>query len=94
MKIKLGVGAVVAALLLWFFWPKKAVGRVKSELEIDADVYSPTFGEPIDRTSPVDTGTDYGPPVPQKSIWSRTFGRQATMDELNAAAAAALDGGT
>lgn len=50
-KYAAGAGAVVAAALLaWWFWPRAgraAVGRVKKELEIDANVYSPTFGEKI-----------------------------------------------
>jgi flagellar basal body rod protein FlgC len=36
-------GALAAVLLLWKF----AAKRVTSTLEIDANVYSPTFGEPI-----------------------------------------------
>ena len=73
-------GAVAAAgLLVWWLWPKKAIGRRKQELTIDADVYSPTFGEPI-----------YGPqlPTPLPGRVAVSDEMQRLIDQSNAAIAA------
>jgi hypothetical protein len=54
----MALGAGLAGFLAWYYWPRApAVVRLKkSELVIDDDVNSPTFGLPVDPM--------YGPPVP------------------------------
>lgn len=47
-KYAAGAGALGVIGLLWYFWPKKtSPARMVKTLEIDADVYSPTFGLPV-----------------------------------------------
>lgn len=76
-KQKYAAGAAVAAagLLAWWLWPKK-VARRKSELTIDANVYSETFGLPL-----------FGPPAP-RADGAINPDMQRLIDESNAAIAA------
>jgi hypothetical protein len=46
-QTKLAVAAGLALLAWWLSSRAKTVGRVSSEIEINADVYSDHFGEPI-----------------------------------------------
>lgn len=47
-QTKLVVAGGLALLAWWFSSRARKVGRVSSEIEINADVYSPGFGDPID----------------------------------------------
>lgn len=77
------LAVAIAAVLAWLLWPRRAPARVKKELLIDSNVYSPTFGLPLDDIEPEEP--------PTNSIFSRTFGRQATIDELNERATSILN---
>lgn len=54
------------ALLAWLLTPK-AVGRRTTEIEIDADVYSPTFGEPIAKDDPAAWNPELRRPVDESA---------------------------
>jgi hypothetical protein len=45
---KIAVAAGLALIAWWLSSRARKVGRVSSEIEINADVYSPGFGDPID----------------------------------------------
>jgi hypothetical protein len=47
-QTKLVVAGGLALLAWWLSSRARKVGRVSSEIEINADVYSPGFGDPID----------------------------------------------
>ena len=52
MQTKIAVGAGLA-LVAWWLSRSSGPGRRTTEIEIDANVYSPTWGEPIANDKPV-----------------------------------------
>jgi hypothetical protein len=75
-KLLAGGATLGIAGLVWWFWPRSAKktsagARVSSELVIDDNVLSPTFGLPL-----------YGPPAPAVAV---NPDMQRLIDQSNAA---------
>jgi len=79
-KVAIAAGILGTGLLVWWYWPRApAVVRLnKSELVIDDNVMSPTFGLPV-----------YGPPAPSaRADGALNPDMRRLIDASNAAIAA------